>query len=216
MPEDTEDIIPDALSDEAGVTSPDGDGTDSAPISVKDVINKTLGKDFQDDETALKAVKDTFSHVGKFGKYQEVISKLEEKSGGEGKALESLKGMLETDTAEMEIDTKKFVSKEQYEQDMFYSKHSEYQPYKDVLSGLAQSKGISLDEATKDDSFKTMFDKTQAYDKAEDSKSVLMSNKKIGLATDKMSEAKKEISEGKTQQGEAKAADAVIEAFDIG
>ena len=61
------------ITDEALSETSDGGAAGSEEKSIKSVLEKELGKEFPDEETALKAVKDTFSHVGKSGKYEKAV-----------------------------------------------------------------------------------------------------------------------------------------------
>jgi len=196
------------LAGEQDVDSSDGKGADSEAVSVKDVLNKYLGKDFKDDETALKAVKDTFSHVGKVGKYQPLISELEDKFGGEEGALKAIESVQDPEKSGL-------VTKEKFDTELFYRDKPEYQPYRKVIDSMAKSEGNTPGEVVETEEFKSIFEKVKAHDKAEESKSVLMSNPKIGLATDKISDAKKDLSEGKKESAEKKAVNAVINAFEL-
>jgi len=83
----SDDKLPKALPDASDVVAPGSPGgvkdvksqnQDKAP-SVAEALSAALGKTFSDDESALKSVKDTFSHVGRVAQYQENMKVLTEK-----------------------------------------------------------------------------------------------------------------------------------------
>jgi hypothetical protein len=176
------------------------DGTAAqSGVSIKDVLGQTLGKQFTSDEAALKAVKDTFSYVGK---------KIDSQHAGQAAAT------FENNGAD-NVDTSKFISKEQYEQDMFYSKNPQLEEYKDILKGLATANGVSVSEAANLDSFKKMFEKTSAYDSSQKAKSVLETNPRLGHVTDKLSKAREFAAQGNSVAATDNAVAAVIDAYNM-
>jgi hypothetical protein len=64
MNENQENLTDKTVPDDAHVTSAEGGAAVSNALSLAE-LNQTLGKDFKDKETALKALKDTQSYVGK-------------------------------------------------------------------------------------------------------------------------------------------------------
>lgn len=152
--ENSEDITKETLSDETE-TSSDGIeavGSDNIP-TIKDILNKELKKDFKSDEAALKSVKDTFSYIGK---KKEDIEKEVEPSNNED-----------------------YVSKSDFEEALFFSKHPEYESYKTIIGALKVSTNKSFNEVLEDDNFKAIYDKAIAHDNTEKSKSVLQTNSRL-------------------------------------
>ena len=109
-----EDITLESLPDEAELTPPAGQGAGSEVAEIKDVLSELLGKKFPDDETALKAVKDTFSYVGKAGQ-----------------ELKELRAKAQQPAEN--VDPNKFVSREEFLKASFYSENPEYKPYKSII-----------------------------------------------------------------------------------
>jgi hypothetical protein len=203
----SEDLITDgAPTTDAGL----GDGGDNAAqsgVSVKDILGATLGKTFQSDEAALKAVKDTFSYVGM--KKEDIL-----KSAG----LDTQQMGASTTSTNKEanaVDTSQFISKEQYEQDMFFSKNPELEAHKDLLRGLAVANGVSIKDAAELPSFKNVFEKASAYDKAQKSRSVLETNPRLGQVTDHMSKAKELSAAGNRDAAAEAATKAVLESLGL-
>lgn len=183
-----EDIITDgALSDEDG-------GAAGSSGSLKDVLSKELGKTFPDDATAIKAIKDTFSYVGKAG--QEI------------KRLES--EILQAKA--QGIGPEKIQTLEKDIQDMkFYSENPEYKPYKDFIETF----GSNPADIVKDEKFKTWYSKVKAADEAEKSKSVVMGNSRIAGATDKLTKAKEQMASGNFEEAKDAATQAVLDAYGL-
>lgn len=171
-----EDITP-TLPEEADVTSAGGNegAASESPevVSVKDVIGEVLGKQFPSDEAALKSIKDTSDYVGKLG---QVVKKLQEKS--------------ESSVSNSEIsELKQTITR--LSDENFYSKNPQYDrdEYRDVLSALRATTGKPLQELVKDRSFVSLFEKANAYEQDEKTKSVLQTNPRLGQVTDKRKEA---------------------------
>lgn len=202
------------LAGDDGVASSD----DSKAVSeqseqskgIKDVLSEVLGKDFKSDDAALKAVKDTFSYVGK---------------KGENLLRQQLEDPLFSDDLQKLIETKKsgnenakvednnVVSRDQYENDRFYDKNPQYQPYRKILNGL-RSDGMSLEDTVKSEDFKTLFEKASAFDETEKSKSILHSNPRLGQVTDKVKQSKQDLKDGKVDTAISGAVGSVLDAYE--
>lgn len=161
-------------------------------VSIKDVLSEHLGKDFPDDETALKAVKDTFSYVGKAG--QEV------------KELKNKLASLKPENLNRVEELERAIKETQ-----FYADNPDYKPYKDIINSF---KGQTPDEVVNSEAFKTVFGKMKSYDESEKSKSVLSSNPRLGQITDKMSQAREAQSKGNADMAAKFAVDAIADAYD--
>lgn len=193
------------------VVPADGGKADAPEVSsLHEVLSQALGKPFKDDESALKAVKDTFSYVGEYGKVRPVLKELETKFGPD-----YITKMDEIFKPEAKVDESKFVSRDEFDSSLFYSKHPEYEAHKEVISALRSSTGKPLNEVVELPSFKTMFEKVQKADESEKSQSVLKTNPRIGQATDKISQAQEAAKSGNSSAAAKAATDAVMEAFDL-
>lgn len=194
-----------------------GGGSDKGEgVELKDFLSKELGKEFPTDEAALKAVKDTFSYVGKVGKVRPLLEKLEAKYGGESKVLELLTQMEQNNPQEpAKVDDSKFVPREQYEKDTFFSKHPELsEDHRTLLEAVAVQSGKPLAEAMELPAFKNVVGNARAFESTERSKSVLHTNPRLAQATDKMTEAKTASQAGNHQAAAKSAVGAVLDAFE--
>lgn len=186
-----ENITPDALpADNAGgqgavadVKVPAEGEADS--LSLKE-LNTMLGKNFSDKDTALKAVKETFSYVGK-----------------------------KTEINEDDLKAKGFVSRTEFEKELFYRDNPDHVKNQDVLEALAKANGISLREASQIESYKKLFEGATNYEKSQSLKSVLESNPRLASAMSRTSNIQELKSQGRTDDARAEAARAIIEAYGL-
>lgn len=126
---------------------------------------------------------------------------------------------------EPKVDENNFVSREQYELDMFYSRNPEYNTdiVKDYLTSKHKAEGGDIEAIAKSDEFKKFFNTVQGYNESQNKKSVLESNPTLGRATDRMQKAREtankvrvgELPAGAQAEAEYEATNAVLEAFDM-
>lgn len=183
MSEDTPQT-PDTEESEGGQSV--GDTTqDTKPEGLTlEQINDLTGKQYKSLEDAQKGIQHLSSFVGK---RQEKV-------------------------AEEVIETGNFITKDQYEQDMFYSKREDLVPYKDIINARARELNLSVSEAVeKDEALKTSLDKLRGYDDTEKARSVLMSNPRLGQVTDKLSVAREASAKGDFVAAEKNAVAAVMD-----
>jgi len=148
-----------------------------------DQLNTELGTRYQTVEAAVKGLKETKSFVGKVGQ----------------------------ETKTQEVDTSKFVSKDQYEQDMFYAGQPKLAPYKEIINARAKELGIRpADAVANDAALKTTLEKLSGYDETENAKSVLMTPR-LGQVTDNIAKANEASSKGDHRTADLAATRAVLE-----
>lgn len=152
-------------------------------------LNKSLGKNFTDKASAIKAFKDTFSYVGKLG--QEVAQ---------------LKQKVNTPTD--------VVTRAELETELFYKDNPQYAEHRDLLEAIAMKNGIGARDAVQHPSFAKVFEKAQGYDKSQAMKSVLESNPRLGSARTKMQEAADSKAKGDSLGAASAAVSAVLEAYE--
>lgn len=206
-----------ALAGEQGSPSSDGQSDGNGSISLEE-MNTILGRDFKDKDTALKSVKDTFGFVGKAGSYNASMKKLTAELGmNEDSILSTLKNMSENNTGQPQaksdvpqVDPEKFISKDKYETDMFYSQNKGYEPYREILDSLSKSQGKPLAEVVESDTFKNLYSKTTGFDEIQSKRSVLESNPRLNSASDKLSTSIETANEARkaAQAGDTVAANA--------
>ncbi len=134
-----------------------------------DELNSFLGKNYKDKDSALKSLKDTFSYVGK--KSEDLTPK---------------------------IDPNQFISREQYERDMFYSQNPELAKpeIKKLIDAMAKADGVSPKDVVESDTFKAVFSKVKGYDESQSLKTVLESNPRLASTRDSFSQAQEAMKTG--------------------
>lgn len=148
-------------------------------------LNEYLGKNYPNKESALKSIKDTFSYVGK---------KIEKAT---------------------DVDESKFISKEQYERDMFFSKNPDYDKpsVKTVLEAISKSQGLSIVDAAQTEAFKEVFGAVKGFSESQQLKSVLESNPRLASTKSKLSQANDAQNKGDLESARTLATKAVLEAY---
>ena len=193
------------------------EGLENVSPAVKDVLSEMLGRQFTSDEDALKSVKDTYSYVGKAGKYEKAIKTVAEARGvSEDEAVKIImESSSQKPTENPAVDESKFISRKEFEENTFYAEKKEYAPYKEIISALGAQSGKSPAEVVELDSFKNVYGKAQAAEEMEKSKSVLSTNPRLGQAQDKITSAREALATGNSAVAFNAATDAVREAFEI-
>lgn len=150
-------------------------------------INDYLGKNYPSKEAALKSIKDTFSYVGK--KKESVVKEA--------------------------LDEDRFISREQYEKDMFFSKNPDYSndSVKKVLESISKAEGISIVEASQTEAFKEVFGAVKGFSESQNLKTVLETNPRIASTKSNLSKAKDAIRNGDPESARTLATKAVLEAY---
>lgn len=200
----------------------DGEGTDASQgkdVGLKDKLGQALGKEFPDDKTALKAVKDTFNYVGEIKNIKELKSVMGQLQGifntDQKGVLNKIDEIAKTEGTG-KVDPTKFVSKSEYDRSNFYLNNPDYKPYIRLVEVYQKANpDKSRQEIVEMDDFKEDFTKIKAHDEAEGSKSVLRSSPRLGKATDKLSEAREAQGKGDQSIAEQKAVEAVVDAYPV-
>jgi hypothetical protein len=187
-------------ANEAGATSPEEAKEQQDAITL-DALNKYLKKDFKDVDTAMKSLKDTQSWVGK---------KVE-------------------DAQPSEKDEDNFVTREQFDTEMFFKDNPDHAANRELIEALASKHKVAVKDAVNLDVYKDVSEKISGFEESQKTKSVLHSNPRLGAVKDSLTEAR-ELAQtaGKSraagdvvnaqqsqQQAEGKAVSAVIDAFDL-
>ncbi len=216
MDEKSIDASSETLADEADVTSSDGVETvddtvasaeDQSGVSLEE-LNKIMGTEFKDKDTALKAIKDTKDYVGKAGQVEKQLK-------------EQLENATDADQISHLQEQVKAIQTES-----FYARHPEYEPYKDAITAMGENPA----DVVGSDAFKVMYEKAKGYDETQQSKSVLETNPRLNQVRDRMTKAREDIKASREalQHGDmagsfaaaeaanSAAIDSVVEAFELG
>lgn len=209
MEEET--INQDNLSDDTS----DDVGSGSQPAGLKEVLERELGKKFSDEQSALKAVKDTFNYVGKAGKYQKAVESVMQSKGlSEDDAISFIANTSKAQS--QEVDMSKYATREELQERDFYSEKPDLKPYQATINAFRKANpDKTLSEVIELPEVKGILDKAIAQDTVAKQKSVLHSNQKIGIASDKMTKAREASQQGNVAEATKNAVGAVIDAFEI-
>lgn len=168
-----------------------GQAASMSEFSLED-INKALGKDFKTKDDALQSIREANTTLSQTqNELHQLKREREQGSTGNDDRIASL---------EREV-----------RETQFYAKNPQLEPYKDLISSMGQDPR----EVVSDKSKKEVLDKLIAHDEQEKSKSVLMSNPRLGKVQDKISDARKSASEGDYAKAEQDAVEGVIDAFQL-
>lgn len=166
------------------VTNPDGTVTgaphmsaavgdtnvDLGTLSLND-INQMLGREYKDVPTALAAIKETYSFVGK--KVEPVA------------AANPAPATSATTTSTDNLASKDEVKS--LREDLYYSQNPQYQEHRALISKLGDNPAEVVGTAE----FKTLFEKAKAADDAASQRSVVTSNARLAQTSTKVEEAVK-------------------------
>lgn len=184
VPDTPEDVINNIVTGEGDQSVEDTTQVSKPEGLTLEQLNTLTGKDYQSLDDATKGIENLSSFVGK--REEKVAEKLT--SDGE------------------------FITKDQYEQDMFYSKNEDLAAYKDIINARADKLKVSPKEAVeKDPILKETLGKLRGFDDTEKAKSVLMSNPRLGQVTDNLQEAQEALTKGDHLTAEKKAVKAIME-----
>jgi len=149
-----------------------------------DELNATLGKKFTSREAALKSLKDTFSYVGK--KKEDIAPK---------------------------IDPNQYISRDQYETDMFYSQNPDLSKpeIRKVIDSMAKAEGLRPKDVVELDLFKSIYSKVKGYDESQNLRSVLETNPRLSSVRDSFSQAQEALKSGNKETAEALITRAVLD-----
>lgn len=116
---------------------------------------------------------------------------------------------------EPKIDPSQFISREQYENDMFYSKNEDFNKpeLKQIIDAMAKAQGVKPQDIVSQETFKAVFSKVKGYDESQSMKSVLETNPRLTSSRDSLTQAREESAKGNTLKAEELAVKAVMEAY---
>ena len=154
-------------------------------LSLKE-INDLLGKDFKDKGTALKAVKDTFSYVGK--KREDIAKEVLGNS-----QVESL-------TREMK----------QLKENAFYDKNPELESYRPLIQKLGDNPADVIGSPE----FKAIYEKAKGYDESAKMKTVLQSSPRLASVRDNFAKAQEAMKSGNREEAESLIARTALETME--
>lgn len=200
-----------SASSEGGETASTG-----ASQSVAKVLSEVLGKEFKDDASALKSVKDTFNYVGDVGRIKNEINRVKETTGlSQEEILGRLSQADQPAKQEVSVQDEIKALRGELEESKFFAERPDLKEYSATLNEIRSSTGQSLREIAESESFKPILEKARAYDESQKSRSVLESSPRLGRVKDKIQEAKKLADSGDHRSAGKSAVGAVLDAYDM-
>lgn len=190
-----ENTTPVALPDAAVNPASDADGT-VGQVATESMtlaeINSFLGKDFKTKDSALKAVKDTFSYVGK------------KKEDIEKEVLSRVSNDTKTDALAKEL--------EEMRKERFYDKNPQYAD--ESIRKFIESTGKNPVEVVNTPEFKSIFEKVSGFNETQKLRTVLESNPRLASTKDSFTKAREMQKAGGTKdQVEQLVVRGVLDAF---
>ncbi len=159
----TENLSPETLADGVHVAPADGGGTVESPALTLAELNKYLGSDFKDPQTALKALKDTKDFVGK--RKEDIVAEVKNSSANVDDSLKS------------EVQSLK--------RDVFFSQNPQYKGLEAVIAKF----GTDPAEVVKSPEFTSVFEKVKVADEVANKKSIVSSNPRLSQSKTVLDEA---------------------------
>lgn len=150
-------------------------------------VAEITGLQLKDDETAKKHIKELTSYTGK---------QKEQKLSEAQKAL---------------MDSGEFITKSQYETDMFFSKNEQYQRDRELIEALSVKYGKRPQEVVELDTYKTIAEERTGYQKSKESENVLKSNPRITETRNTVDKSRTALKEGDYRGASDNAIKAVLE-----
>jgi hypothetical protein len=147
----------DTLSGDAQLTSSNGGESVNSPALTLADLNATLGKDFKDSATALKALKDTQSYVGK--RREDIATEMLKASPN---ASESLASDVQS-----------------LKKDLFFSQNPQYKSYESLINKI----GSNPADVVNSPEFSGIFEKVKVADEVVNNKSIVNSNSRLAENT---------------------------------
>lgn len=165
-------------------------------VTVKDLVKLATGKEFPDDETAMKSLQDTY----KWGLEQ-------------SQKVKTLEQQLQDASTNNNPDLQKQLSElaATVKNNNFYQAHPEFNT--PALKSLISDMGANPEEVVTKESFKTAAAAITKSLEMDQSQSILHTNPRLGIVQDSMTKASEAQKAGNDEQAFGLATTAVLEAF---
>jgi hypothetical protein len=179
----------------AGGNAASGGQNPQEPMIPLSVLNKGLGKDFKDTDTAIKSLKDTQSYVAEVGVLKTKLQTLEGNSSPAATGeIASLKGQLEA-----------------IQEDAFFDRNAEIKSIRPIVKAFAKANGKTLAETIEVAEIKELIAKVSGFDKSQGMRTVLESNPRLASSQTKITKAQ-DLSATRSRKAQAEAADLAVQA----
>ena len=164
---------------------------DSQTVSLKDIVKELTGREYKDDEDAKKGIAET---------YKFVTTKMEPETPPQTPVVPQVDPALVSKVETLE---------RQVQEANFFASNPEYNTPE--AKALIAKFGADPATVVADDVFQSAFKAIKATAEIEKSKSVLVSNPRLGQVQDKMTQAREALASGNQSAAEASAVSAVVD-----
>lgn len=147
------------ITDDAQLTSAGGEAAVDQPALTLAELNQVLGKDFKDVPTAMKALKDTQSYVGK--KKEDIAAEVRAQLAGSSQNA-SASPSLESEVRSLQ-------------EQVFYANNPQFKGHETVIKAM----GSNPAEVVESEAFKIYFEKATVAGEVASKKSVVASNPRL-------------------------------------
>jgi hypothetical protein len=183
------------LSPAGGNAAVGGQSPQETPITLSE-LNKGLGKDFKDKDTALKSLKDTQSYVAQVGTLKSQLEKLQSQpsspqASGEIADLKAQLNNIQTEN--------------------FFERNAPLKAIRTTVEAFTKAQGKTLQEVAELPEIKELLVKVSGFEQSQKMRTVLESNPRLASMQDKMTKAQ-ELAATKSRKAIGEAADIAVSA----
>ena len=183
------------LSPAGGNSAVGGQSPQETPITLSE-LNKGLGKDFKDKDTALKSLKDTQSYVAQVGTLKSQLEKLQSQpssphASGEIADLKAQLNNIQTEN--------------------FFERNAPLKAIRTTVEAFTKAQGKTLQEVAELPEIKELLVKVSGFEQSQKMRTVLESNPRLASMQDKMTKAQ-ELAATKSRKAVGEAADIAVSA----
>lgn len=179
---------PDTTAGEPSVPKPEGESA----MTLSE-LNEYLGKNFRTKETALKALKDTFSFVGR--RVEDIKNEVKAELGKDDR-FDKLSEQLSLERKER-----------------FFLVNPQFVPHRKLIESL----GSDPEKVVQTDTFKDVFNRLEEHGRTSKLRTVLESNPRLASSRDNLTKARdlKKAAGKVTEEVESLVTGAVIDAYGL-
>jgi len=186
LPVEKTDAQPALSTDATSNTSSQQQKETVAALSLEE-LNKLTGKNFTTKDSALKAISDTFSYVGK--KKETVAEEL--KTTGE------------------------YISKSELDTEFFYKENKEASANRKIIDAFATANKISARQAAESPELSSLLQKAKGYDDSQSVKSVIETNPRLASVKSGTDTVKTMVTNGNRDAAALEAAKILRESLEL-
>lgn len=136
-------------------------------------LNKGLGKDFKDKDSALKSLRDTQTYVAEVGTLKSQLQRFQQ----------STSPAAAGEVAELR------AQMESLQRDSFFDRNPQFKPIRSVVETFSKANAKALNEVVELPEIKELSEKVSGFEQSQKMRTVLESNPRLASSTDKIGKA---------------------------